>query len=54
VIGNPLETTIALSHLIFEGTFDRLPKLKVIGAHGDAEKTDILGRNAAKLFGFKT
>jgi aminocarboxymuconate-semialdehyde decarboxylase len=34
VIGNPLETTIALSHLIFEGTFDRFPKLKVIGAHG--------------------
>jgi aminocarboxymuconate-semialdehyde decarboxylase len=33
-IGNPLETTIALSHLIFEGTFDKFPGLKVIGAHG--------------------
>src|ERR1700761_5485957 len=33
-IGNPLETTIALSHLIFEGTFDKFPNLKVIGAHG--------------------
>jgi len=33
-IGNPLETTIALSHLIFEGTFDRHPGLKVIAAHG--------------------
>jgi aminocarboxymuconate-semialdehyde decarboxylase len=33
-IGNPLETTIALSHLIFEGTFDRFPGLKVIAAHG--------------------
>ncbi len=33
-IGNPLETTIALSHLIFEGTLDRFPHLKVIGAHG--------------------
>jgi aminocarboxymuconate-semialdehyde decarboxylase len=33
-IGNPLGTTIALSHLIFEGTFDRFPGLKVIGAHG--------------------
>jgi predicted TIM-barrel fold metal-dependent hydrolase len=33
-IGYPLETTIALSHLIFEGIFDRFPKLKVIGAHG--------------------
>ena len=34
VIGYPLETTIALSHLIFEGTFDRFPKLKVLAAHG--------------------
>src|SRR6266404_3706739 len=33
-IGNPLGTTIALSHLIFEGTFDRYPGLKVIAAHG--------------------
>ena len=33
-IANPLETTIALSHLIFEGTFDRFPGLKVIAAHG--------------------
>ena len=33
-IGYPLETTIALSHLIFEGTFDRFPGLKVIAAHG--------------------
>ena len=34
VIGNPLETTIALSHLIFEGTFDRFPKLRICAAHG--------------------
>ena len=33
-IGNPLETTIALSHLIFEGTLDRFPGLKLIAAHG--------------------
>ena len=33
-IGNPLETTIALSHLIFEGTFDRFPKLRICAAHG--------------------
>ena len=33
-IGNPLGTTIALSHLIFEGTFDKYPGLKVIAAHG--------------------
>ena len=34
VIGNPLETTIALSHLIFEGTLDAYPGLKICGAHG--------------------
>ena len=33
-IGNPLETTIALSHLIFEGTLDRFPKLRLCAAHG--------------------
>ena len=34
VIGNPLATTIALSHLIFEGTLDRFPGLKLCAAHG--------------------
>jgi aminocarboxymuconate-semialdehyde decarboxylase len=29
VIGNPLDTTIALSHLIFEGTLDAFPGLKI-------------------------
>jgi aminocarboxymuconate-semialdehyde decarboxylase len=33
VIGNPLETTIALSHLILEGTLDRFPGLKICAAH---------------------
>jgi aminocarboxymuconate-semialdehyde decarboxylase len=33
-IGNPLDTTIALSHLIFEGTLDKFPGLKVLSAHG--------------------
>jgi predicted TIM-barrel fold metal-dependent hydrolase len=30
----PLGTTIALQHLIFEGTLDKFPHLKIIGAHG--------------------
>jgi len=34
VIGNPLDTTIALEKLIFEGVFDALPELKVLAAHG--------------------
>ena len=34
VIGNPLETTIGLSHMIFEGTLDKFPNLRLCGAHG--------------------
>jgi predicted TIM-barrel fold metal-dependent hydrolase len=34
LIGNPLDTTIALQHLIFEGTLDKFPGLKIIAAHG--------------------
>ena len=34
MIGNPLETSLALAHLIFEGTLDRFPTLKVCAAHG--------------------
>ena len=34
VIGNPLDTTIALSHLIFQGTLDSFPGLKLCAAHG--------------------
>jgi aminocarboxymuconate-semialdehyde decarboxylase len=33
VIGNPLETTVATSHLIFDGVMDRHPKLKIILPH---------------------
>jgi predicted TIM-barrel fold metal-dependent hydrolase len=33
-IANPLGTTIALQHLIFEGTLDRYPGLKILAAHG--------------------
>ncbi|HET6308186.1 MAG TPA: amidohydrolase family protein [Rhodopila sp.] len=33
-IANPLGTTIALQHLIYEGTLDRFPRLKLLAAHG--------------------
>lgn len=48
-IGNPLETTLALSHLIFEGTLDRFPGLKLCAAHGGgylpsyAARSDAIG-----------
>jgi aminocarboxymuconate-semialdehyde decarboxylase len=59
VIGNPIETTIALSHLIFEGTLDRFPGLKICAAHGggylpsyparsDAGRSQI-GRNDVRM-----
>lgn len=34
VIGNPLETTVAVSHLIFDGVIAKYPKIKFIAAHG--------------------
>ena len=33
-IGNPLDTTIALSHIIYEGVLDKFPGLKIASAHG--------------------
>ena len=33
IIGNPLETTVAVSHLIFDGVMERHPKLKVVLPH---------------------
>jgi aminocarboxymuconate-semialdehyde decarboxylase len=47
VIGNPLETTIALSHLIFEGTLDRYPGLKICGAHAGGYLPSYIGRSDA-------
>ncbi len=34
IIGQPIETTIALSHLIFGGVLDKYPGLKILAAHG--------------------
>jgi aminocarboxymuconate-semialdehyde decarboxylase len=34
VIGNPLETTIALHYLIFDGMLERHPDLKILAVHG--------------------
>jgi len=34
VIGNPLETTIALHYLIFDGVLERHPGLRIIAVHG--------------------
>jgi aminocarboxymuconate-semialdehyde decarboxylase len=34
VVGHPLETTLALTHLIQDGTLDLFPQLKICAAHG--------------------
>ncbi len=34
VIGNPLETAIALHYLIFDGVLERHPNLKILAVHG--------------------
>jgi aminocarboxymuconate-semialdehyde decarboxylase len=34
VIGNPLDTTVAVGHLVFDGVLERFPKLKIVLAHG--------------------
>jgi aminocarboxymuconate-semialdehyde decarboxylase len=44
IMGNPLETTLFLARLIFDGTLDRFPGLKVIGAHGGGYLPHYLGR----------
>jgi aminocarboxymuconate-semialdehyde decarboxylase len=45
VIAYPVETSIALSHLIFEGTLDKFPGLKICGAHGGGFLPSYAGRS---------
>ncbi|MGZ5177033.1 MAG: amidohydrolase family protein, partial [Burkholderiales bacterium] len=34
IIGNPLDTTVALAHIVFGGVLERHPRLKIVVAHG--------------------
>ncbi|HET9316156.1 MAG TPA: amidohydrolase family protein, partial [Vicinamibacteria bacterium] len=34
VIGNPLDTTVAVGYLLFDGVLERFPRLKIVAAHG--------------------
>jgi aminocarboxymuconate-semialdehyde decarboxylase len=45
IIGNPLETTIFLTRMMFNGTFDRFPNLKICAAHGGGYLPSYLGRS---------
>lgn len=44
IIGNPLETTYFLSRLIFDGTLDRHPGLRLIAPHGGGYLPSYLAR----------
>ena len=44
VVGGPLESTLFLTHMIFDGTLDRFPTLKIVGAHGGGYLPSYLGR----------
>ena len=44
IVGQPLETTIALSKMIFSGLFDRHPGLKLVAAHGGGYLPSYVGR----------
>jgi aminocarboxymuconate-semialdehyde decarboxylase len=52
VIGHPLETTLALTHLIQDGTLDLFPRLKICAAHGGGYLPSYSGRNDECLKAF--
>ena len=49
IIGNPLETTVFLSRLIFDGTLDRFPRLKICGAHAGGYLPSYLGPHRRRV-----
>lgn len=44
-VGQPVETTVALSHLIFTGVLDRFPRLKLCACHGGGYLPTYIGRS---------
>jgi aminocarboxymuconate-semialdehyde decarboxylase len=44
-VGQPMETTICLSKLIFGGTLDRFPDVRIIAAHGGGYLPGYIGRS---------
>lgn len=44
IVGNPLETTVFLTRMIFDGTLDRFAGLRIIGAHAGGYLPSYLGR----------
>jgi aminocarboxymuconate-semialdehyde decarboxylase len=44
-IGFPLDTTVALSHMIFEGFLDRFAGVRIVAAHGGGFLASYIGRS---------
>ena len=44
-VGQPVETAVALSRLIFTGVLDRFPRLKLVAAHGGGYLPTCIGRS---------
>jgi aminocarboxymuconate-semialdehyde decarboxylase len=44
-VGQPVETALALSHLIFGGVLDRHPGLRLLAAHGGGYLPTYIGRS---------
>ncbi|MFH0178633.1 amidohydrolase family protein [Streptomyces cacaoi] len=44
-VGQPTETAVALSHIVFSGVLDRHPDLKLIAAHGGGYLPTHIGRS---------
>jgi len=49
-IGNPLETTIFLSHFIYDGTLDKFPGLKLCCAHAGGYLPSYIARSDYACF----
>jgi aminocarboxymuconate-semialdehyde decarboxylase len=47
IIGNPLESTVFVSRLIYDGTLDKFPRLKICVAHAGGYLSSYLGRGDA-------
>ena len=44
VIGNPLDSTVAVAYLVFDGVLERFPRLKIVAAHGGGYVAHYPGR----------
>lgn len=44
LLGNPFETTVAMSHIFFGGVLDRFPRLRLCFAYGGGALPSVIGR----------